>query len=417
MKILQINNHHILKGGSERVYFETGKLLSTYGHQVYYFSSSPHGTGVGDANSCIVETRSFEKSGFVSRLKNVSNFIYSFNSAFMLDKFIHEIRPDIAHLHIFYGHLSNSILPVLKKHKIPCVMTIHDYRLLCPVSNLFDNNGSTCEKCSSGNQFFAISNRCNRNNYLFSTLSSLECFVRDKIFPYEKYIDKFILVSQFSKEIHETYRAQMAKKIIQLYNFVDLDRYMRTNRNEGYYLYLGRISREKGVCSLLKAVQNTSCKLKIVGTGDQLANLQSEFSSCSNIEFCGFKSGIELVNLIQGAKFVCIPSVCYDNNPMSVIESFACGKPVIGANIGGIPELVFDNKTGFLFPPNDSNALRQLLLKCEQMSECEYLALSDAAYAFAVNNLSKEVHYSKLIKIYSDVIESSLKKGQQIYES
>ncbi len=406
MKILQINNHHEVKGGSERVYLETGKLLAAHNHQVFYFSSAQPGKDISDSTHCIIDAKSFNKAGWISQLMNAGRFIYSSDVAARLDDFLSKVQPDIAHLHIFYGQLTNSILPVLKKHKIPCVMSVHEYRLLCPVYTLFDQQGKICDQCASGNYLPAITKRCNRNNILFSALSSLECFVRDRFFAYEKYISTFIMVSQFCKNIHDKHRPGMAAKSVKLFNFVDLDCFRRTETHDGYYLYLGRISHEKGIRTLLEAVQHTTYKLKVVGTGDLLACLEAEFVNYPNIEFCGFRSGAELAALIQGAKFLCIPSECNENNPMSVIESFAYGKPAIGSDIGGIPEMVINNETGFLFPPGDSNALRDLLQRCEQLTEDEYRSLCINAYEFVKQNNSKEVHYSNLMRIYDDVISS-----------
>lgn len=404
MKILQINNHHELRGGSERVYLETGKLLAENGHDVFYFSSSKAGINYQNRNTCILKAESFENTSKIKKIYNVFRFVYSIKVASCLDEFIKEVRPDIAHLHIFYGQLSNSILPVLKKHKIPCVMSVHEYRMLCPTYTLYNQNGEICNLCASGRYINAIKNKCNKNNFWFSAISALECFLRDKLFFYGKYIAKFIMVSKFCKDTHERYIPGVRNKSIKLFNFIDTSCFSRTQTHKGYFLYFGRISREKGIATLLNAVKNTNCHLKVVGCGDMLDAIKNEFLECPRIEFCGFKSGPDLEEVIRGAKFVCVPSEWYENNPMTIIEAFAHGKPVIGANIGGIPELVLDDLTGFLFQPGDSVGLSKLLLKCDSLSENDYQRLSLNAFDFANKNTSKEVHYSKLMKIYNDIL-------------
>jgi len=409
MKILQINNYHYLKGGSEKVYFETSELLKRKRHEVIYFSVKEEETFETPYSKYFVEPIQYKDVSFFTKLKNVTKFIYSKESKQKLEKLIIEEKPDIAHLHIFYGRLTSSILPVLKKYNIPTVMTVHEYRMLCPVYVMLDSKGKICEKCTNGNYFHCIINKCNKGDIFNSTVSALDCFIRDKFFPYEEYIDKFIMVSKFIMNKHLEYKPQLKNKVVQIYNFVN------TNFNEkelkishqNYYLYFGRLSREKGVLTLLETWKNfPNLKLKIVGTGELEKEVKTFVSNnkMDNVKILGYKTGEELENLVKNAKFVIVPSEWYENNPMNIIESFSYGKPVIGAKIGGIPELVLDNKTGFLFESKNVKSLVESINKAENLTDSEYLNLSKNAYEFAKENFNSEIYYKNLISVYKEVL-------------
>ncbi len=405
MKVLQINNHHALKGGSERVYLETGRLLEERGHEVSYFSTVADSDGVDKKNMRLLPAAVMLRKGFFDQAVQALDFIYSRSVARELDKFLTSNRPDVAHLHIFYGQLTNSVISVLRRHRIPCVMSVHEYRMLCPAYALLNQEGEICHKCAGGNYLNAVAGKCIKGNSSYSALSALESFVRDRFFSYQGSIHRFVMVSKFCLDLHVRYKPELKSKSVALFNFVDLDRFQYESNKSDYFLYFGRVSREKGVATLLDAVSSTALKLKVVGNGDLLDEFKERYSDRKNIEFLGFKSGEELAGLISKARYVCVPSEWYENNPMSVIESFAYGTPVIGADIGGIPELVIDGRTGYLFKSGDAAALRDLLLMCEKLSEEEYGQLSVGAREFAEKNNAKEVHLKTLEKIYKEAIE------------
>ena len=412
MKILQINNFHYLRGGSERVYLETVKLLKEKGHKVICFSTKNSKNEKTYYENFFVSDSDFLNKPFKEKIKLIFKFFYSKEAKQKLEELIIKEKPNIAHLHIFYGRLTSSILPVLRKYKIPTVMTVHEYKMLCPMYTFLDSQGKICENCAKGNYYHCILKKCNRNNLLYSFISALECYFRDIFFPWEKYIDKFIMVSQFILKKHLQYKPHIKNKAIQIYNFIDLDNFTPDYFHKGYYLYFGRLSREKGLLTLLKAWKDfPKLKLKIVGTGEMEPKIKAfiQRNKMLNVKILGFKNGEELKEIIKKSMFVIIPSEWYENNPLSVIESLSLGKPIIGSNIGGIPELIKDGFNGFLFKSGDVENLKNSIKRAESITKNKYFFLSKNARKFAEENFSKERYYTELIKLYSSLVKQKEK--------
>jgi glycosyltransferase involved in cell wall biosynthesis len=408
MKILQINNFHYVRGGADRVYFETSKLLEKHGHEVLFFSIKDQESEKHYSDKYFVKPFDYQNVGTITKLQMAAKFIFNSEAREKLELLIQNEKPDIAHLHIFFGYLSSSILPVFKKHNIPTVMSVHDFRMLCPISVLRNSKGEICEKCAEGNYLHCIAGKCSKNNLVFSLVSAMECFVRDRFFSYEEHIDRFIMVSQFTMDKHAQYRPSIKDKSKQIYNFIDLSKCSPNFAHENYYLYFGRLSHEKGVMTLLRAWRNfPDIRLKIVGVGDieKEAKQYIEEHQMSNVELVGFLSGDRLFDVVKRAKFIIVPSECYENNPMTIIEGFALGKPVIGARIGGIPELIQENFNGYLFESGDVAGLSNSIKKAESISEDAYVRLGKNARSFAEENFNEHKHYDELIKVYEELLK------------
>jgi len=407
MKILQINNYHYLKGGSEKVYFETSSLLEEKGHKVIFFSTGNEKNLKTKYEKYFVKPTNYNSSKIVDKIMSVHNFIYSKKAKKNLEKLILDEKPDIAHLHIFYGHLTSSILPILKKYNIPTVMSIHEYRLMCPTYLMQDINGNNCELCANGNYFNCIFKKCNKGSFSKSFISALECFIRDYFFNYVDFIDKFILVSKFIYNKHKQYNKIPENKMIQLYNFIDINNYKFEVNKGNYYLYVGRLSVEKGIMTLVKAFHNIpNINLKIAGIGPMERDIVDyvKRNNIQNIQLLGFCNKEYLEELIHNAIFTIIPSEWYENNPMSVLESFAYGTPVIGSNIGGIPELIIPEKTGYLFSPGDIEDLQKIILYSYDISINDYKDMSLNARKLIEGEFNKDKYYEELIKIYKSLL-------------
>jgi len=225
MKILQINNYHHVRGGSDRVYFETSKILEKNGHDVLFFSVKDQESEKHFSDKYFVKPFNYENVGLLKKIKLATQFIYNKEAQENLELLIKNENPDLAHLHIFYGHLTSSILPILKKYNIPIVMSVHEYRMLCPANIMRNDKGEVCEKCAEGNYLNCIIGKCTKSSLIYSSIAAMECFIRDKFFSYEKYIDKFIMVSQFILDKHIQYKPSLKSKSEQIYNFIDLSKY------------------------------------------------------------------------------------------------------------------------------------------------------------------------------------------------
>jgi glycosyltransferase involved in cell wall biosynthesis len=408
MKVLQINNFHYIRGGSDSMYLNTISLLKTNGHEVIHFSQKHPQNLESKYSNYFPLYEDYNKSSFLKKVASIGNFIYSRSASQNLERLILDERPDIAHLHIFYGGLTSSILTVLKKYSIPIVVTLHEYKLLCPVYTFLDGNDNICEKCAAvGNYLPCITKKCSKGSTLNSIMISTEATVRDKFFSPENYFAHIICVSKFAKEKHIQYRSSLEKKISHIYNFNDNLENREINFSKcNYLLYFGRLSHEKGILTLIQTVAAyKNVELLIVGTGPLETEIKEIITSSeiSNVSLLGFKKGEELYSLIAKAMFVVVPSEWYENNPMTIIESYFLGTPVIGAKIGGISEIVEDGSTGFLFDSRDKQDLANKINIGFNLSvEC-YKNMCTSASQFAKLNFSSESHYKSLMQVYSSI--------------
>lgn len=407
MKILLINNCHYSRGGADNVYLNTGKLLNEKKNEVYYFSQvNANNYPYKQSDDFIVE-KDFLKMSLIRKIISIPHFFYSREAKNKLNSLIHRIKPDIAHIHLYKGGLTSSILIALKKNNIPIVITLHDFGLLCPHNIMLDGKNNLCTRCVNGSTFNCIIHKCNRNNIALSTISAFEYMFHTTFVPFDKYFNTIITVSDFSKNFHLKSN-RMRKELIKLYNFFpNLDN-TQCNHNKGdYFIYFGRLSSEKGILTLLTAwkLKPRLSKLKLVGTGHIYNQLLKE-SIPENVELVGYKSGIELQQLICSASFTIAPSEVFENNPLSIIESYALGKPVIGSDIGGISEIIKDGVTGYLFKMKDIEGLSNKITLAEKINIEDYKLMSLQSREFAKSQFDPDTHYNQLIKIYQNCINS-----------
>ncbi len=400
MKVLLINNCFFRRGGSEAVYFGTADLLREMGHDVAFFSMEDDKNIHTDQPVYIVR-----RGG---RLTQMRNYFKNLEAAKMLESILKKEKPDIAHVHLFWGGISPSIFKVLHKHGVPLVHTVHDYRMVCPAYTFRNGKGEACEKCKGGRFIECFKGRCSKGSAIQSALMTAEMYYRNKKWHPAKELDGIIYVSNFAKQKHEELDSRFVKTPnVVLYNFSTVgEQYPPLVKDGGYYLFYGRLSHEKGVETLVNAfAKHPELQLKVVGTGPKEDELKQK--GCANIEFLGYKNGDELFNLVRNAKFVCVPSEWYENNPMTIVEAYSMGVPVIGASIGGIPEIIEDGHTGYLFESGNVDSLDITIQKSEALKFEEYSKLKYAAQAFAERNFNKERHYENLIKFYERIISNN----------
>lgn len=396
-------------GGAHTVYFNTGELLKKHGHEVIFFSSH-HAENIPCEQNKYFISNVYD----VPKVKGLLNYFYNPEAKSKLEKLIIEEKPDIAHAHLFWGNISPSIFHILKKHKIPLIHTAHDYRMVCPAYTFTDIEGNVCEKCRGQHFYWCAVKKCSKGNLLESLIMAAEMYFRNTFFSPVNNLDGVIYVSNFSKQKHLKYNPDFSKvSDLVLYNFVTKsNRHFLVQNERKYFLYFGRLSHEKGLNTLIEAFrQMPDLPLKIVGTGPEEKELIDYVHSnkLKNIEFMGFKTGDALKKLTSEASFVIVPSEWYENNPMTIIEAYSMGVPVIGANIGGIPEILPDGETGFLFAPKDAESLKHVIARASQLNEHDYKAMSDNALQFAADNFDEDIYYQKLIAFYNDIISCNLK--------
>lgn len=390
MKILQINNNHYRLGGAETVYLNTIELLKSKNHEVISFSRKNPKTILHGG-----------KEFFINQSESFVDRFYSRDAANQITNIIQKEKPQIVHLHSIIGGITFSILPVIKKYNIPIIITLHDFRLLCPAAHFWNGQYKVCEKCVKGKYYMCILNKCSPQGKTRSLAIATESYLRDFLFPYSQLIDAFIFVSKFSQRKFLSANNEIKLKSHIIYNFTN--DFELNNEMGSYFLYFGRLEYEKGIETLLSAFEKLpNVKLKIAGSGTLLRKLQT--INLPNIELLGQLNKKELNEVIKKTSFVVVPSECYENNPMSIVESFALGKPVIGSNLGGIIELIDEGKNGFRFEPENQNKLIELVEKCSNIESKEYNNLSEQAYRFAEGNFTSKIYYNALIKVYEDAL-------------
>ena len=408
LRVLLINNCHYRRGGADVVYLNTGDLLESLGHNVAYFSTKSQYNYETSYTEFFVRDVDALKLSFVEQLAYMPRKLYSMESANKLKKVIETFKPDVAHIHLYKGGLTASILPVLRKEKLPAVITLHDYSLLCPRNTFIDGDGNICETCLTKTRLNCIYKRCNRKNFYYSTINYIEFVLNNDILKPEDYFNKIICVSKFNYHKHSSHRL-FKDRFLHLYNFYPALSSNIPDISKGkYFLFYGRLVPEKGVKTILDtwARFGDEIVLKIIGGGamsDQIA-LDVKSRNRRNIEFLGFKKGEELFNYIRNASFVLVPSEWYENNPLTIVEAYSAGKPVIGSNIGGIPELIKEGETGFLFNMGDTYDLESKVRMAQGISDEKYQEMSVMAHKFAVEKFSEKSHYEELMNIYSEAM-------------
>jgi len=392
MKILIANKFYYPRGGDCIYTLHLESLLKSKGHDVAAFAIQ-HPENRPNAFQRYFPSEVSYSSG---RGKNLLKIVQRpLGAADVRKKFttlLDDFKPDVVHLNNIHTHLSPVLAEIAHKKQIRVVWTLHDYKLVCPRYDCL-RNGVGCRLCFS-DKINVLKYKCMKNSMFASILAYLEAkkWSKEKL---ELYTDVFICPSGYMK-------SQMLaggfseKKLMILPNFIsswendEPDR----KRRENYYCYIGRISKEKGIETLLQAAQQTPYLLKIAGKGPLFDDLKSRYAS-DRIEFLGYLNQEKVKMLIENACFSVIPSECYENNPLSGIESLCSGAPVLGADIGGIPELIEENRTGLLFESGNKEDLKN---KIEKM----YRITFDYAYIAqkAQKDYSAENYYSILMDIY-----------------
>lgn len=401
MKVLLINNRHFHGGGADVVYFTTGELLESDGHEYVYFSNHSD-----EAEQYKLESFFAPDIKKFGLLKKTSLYFNNKEAAAALDNLLAKEHFDIAHAHLMWGGMTAAIIPVLHKHGIPIVHTVHDYRMVCPAYTFRNGRGEVCERCKGGHFLQCFKYRCSKGKALESLIMAMEMFYRNRKWHPAKNLDGIIYVSKFAKDKHEEIDPLFkAAQNTVLYNFTTIgEQYPPIEKDGGYYLYYGRLSYEKGINTLLDAFAvHPELKLKVVGTGPEEEELKQK--RYSNVEFLGFKRGQELYDIVRHARFVCVPSEWYENNPMTIVEAYSMGVPVIGTRIGGIPEIVDEGKTGFLFESGRVEALEDVIKKSFAVSDERYVEMKKNAVMFAEEHFNSKTYPMKLIRFYGEVID------------
>ncbi len=411
MKILMVDKYYFIKGGAERYYFELKAVLERHGHQVIPFSMRHKQNFDSEYSAFFVdqiefnELRGWQKLAMLPKI--TGRVLWSTQAQDRIAQLIRQTKPDIAHLHMIDHQISPSILPVLRKYGIPILQTVHQYKLICPNYRMYiEQKEQICEKCIGGQFYHAVLEKCHKNALFPSFLVSVESYLHRGLGVYN-HVALFHAPSAFIGQKLVTGGVE-DRRVRHLFYAINVADYKPHYDHQGYFLYFGRLSSEKGIFTLLKAMKTiVQCPLKIVGDGPLRNDLErfAVQNELANVEFAGLKSGEELKQIVANAMFVVVPSEWYENSPLVVYEAFALGKPVVGAAIGGIPELVDHGKNGLLFRAGDfedlAEQIRHLLGHPEKLKPYGMAGRLKAEQQF-----DAECHYDHIMEIYQSLLSS-----------
>lgn len=405
MRILQINKFFYPRGGADIHFLDVCKMLEKKGHEVIHFSMEHPQNNFSPYSRYFVPNLDLrDVSGIKEKIKVAGRVLYYREAAKRLEQLIKITKPEVAHLHNIYHQLSPSILPVLKQHNLPMVMTAHDYKLICPNYRLY-TQGAVCERCKKHRYWEAIAHRCLFNSFGPSALSALEMSVHKLLGVYEKNLDCLISPSRFLRDKFREWGVTLPIEVMP--NFINPE--FRSQPNQAappgdYFLYFGRLVEEKGLPVLLAVAEKMpEVKIHLVGGGSDVRNLEKKIKKLSNVFLTGYKIGDSLMQEIIGSRAVIVPSTWYENYPVAALEALSYGRPVIASAIGGLLEIVRDNVNGFLFPVGDANALEEKMrILWLDRALAEKFGKAGREQVLTENN--DGIYYKTLIKLYQRLL-------------
>ncbi len=407
MNVLCINNYHYLKGGAERVFFEEMNLLKSKGCSISVFSRDHNQNVLSEYDKFFPSKIVTDQISYtLKELLLIPKLFYSMESKCSIQSLLNKIKVDVAHAHNIYGRLTTSILDTLRKNRIPIIMTLHDYKVLCPNYKMM-HHGKICQDCYKHSYYNAILNCCHKNSFVASAIYAFETYFNFIFKKYHNNVQYFISPSKFLKTKLIDF-GWPKTRIKYIPNFISSKNFTPNFVPGKYFLYIGRLSSEKGINTLIKAfstIKEKDIELKIAGDGPLEKKLRDFALKDKRIKFCGFLSGIELAIITKKALAVVVPSEWFENAPLSVLEAMAYGKPVIGSKIGGIPEIIEHNKNGYLFESGSADALAKVMITLMNKNHYDIEKMGREARERIENTYNEESHFNQLMKVYYEAKE------------
>lgn len=400
--ILLANKFFYRYGGVETYLFALADLLGRHGHAVVPFAMQHPDNLPGDWSRYFTSRIDYGDRSPAAQLRAAANSIYSFEARRQLRRLIGDARPDLAHLQHIYHQLSPSVLVELKNRGIPVVQTVHDYKPICPSYKLYvPARQEICFRCRGHRYYNAIAQNCTAHGLAASALVCLEAYLEWVTRAYARTVSIFITPSEFL-------RARLLdggiapSTVVAIPNFMDTTAYTPAYAGDPV-LFVGRLVPEKGAHILIEAARRlANVPFRIAGSGPEESRLRRQAEGLGNVQFLGRLAPQELAGVIRDASCVVVPSIWHDPAPLVIQEAFAYGKPVIGTTLGGIPEMIQDQITGFLVEPGRWEALVEPIERL-RASPAISAAMGRAARAFVEQRYSPEDHYQALLAVYNRV--------------
>jgi glycosyltransferase involved in cell wall biosynthesis len=409
--LLAINNYYYPRGGSETIFFEHNRMFEALGWDVVPFSMQHPSNLPSPWSEYFIDE--LEMSGdysLLQKLTRVPKVIYSFEARQRLAQLLDRAQPDIAHAHNIYHHISPSILGLLKRRGVPTVLTLHDLKIACPAYNMLARDG-ICERCRGGKLYNVVTNRCIGGSAVMSLVVGLEALVHKLLGSYRRCVDLFVVPSRFY--IDKFCEWGMPRSLFRhIPNFVDLSGYEPRYAPGDSFLYFGRVIRQKGVATLIRAAAQAGVRLQVAGTGPDLESARELAAQLhANVTFLGHLGGTALHNAVRSARAVVLPSEWYENAPVSVLEAYALGKPVIGARVGGIPELVRENETGVTFESGSVAGLGAALADVQSRPDTQLEQMGRSGRRWVEQEFTVGMYQQRILAAYRDLGVAMASRG------
>jgi glycosyltransferase involved in cell wall biosynthesis len=405
MNIVFANKFYYLESGVGRYMFDLRDMLVKNGHTVIPFAMKDGRNEVSGWSDRFVSPVETGRVRFdLAGLKTAGRFLYSFEARHKFAGLLDEVRPDLVHVNNIYHQISPSILPAAKRRDIPVVMTAHDYHLIAPNYSLF-HDGEICEHTRPDSFWRAIPNKCVKGSAVASALEACAMSLHRSLGLWRDNIDRIIAPSAWMAAILEEYGID-GSKIVHVPHSIDVKQWPSSQKGD-YALFVGRLSEEKGVETLIKAAAIAGdVPVRIVGTGpeDMYLHDLAEKIGAKNVTFVGWKKGEELKAEYEKARFIVVPSVWYEVFGLIVLEAYASCKPVIATQLGGLGEIVRDGETGKLVSAGDADGLASAM-KALWNSPEECARLGRRALEWVSTEFTPEKHYEAIMGVYKDVLD------------
>lgn len=406
MNIIVANNYLYMRGGSERVMFDEMAWLRGQGHNIMAFGRLQDECAHLPHHDLFPPIVDFNLVSGAAKVKASMNVVYNADTQQLFSQFIRRTSPDFIHAHNIYAGLTTAVLDAARRAGVPSLVTLHDYKLACPSYTMM-NHGRPCRRCVGRSFLLCLLTRCHKGSLPVSLISTLEASFNQWLGKWRQ--ARFLICpSRFLRELIVEH-GYPADQVRYLPNGIDPDKFKPTWEDNGYCLYLGRLSHEKGIGTLVRAMQGVKMPLRIVGDGPERQALESFVlaNDMNHVRFEGYQQGESLARLVQQASFVVVPSEWYENASMAVLETMAYGKAIIASRIGGIPEQVEDGGTGILVEPGNVEQLREAMVKLSENPPLR-LALGRAGRERLEKHFSLQLHGERLLQLYEEALGKPL---------
>lgn len=402
-RLLAINNYFYRRGGAESVFLDHIEMFEAAGWDVVPFAMR-HPANLPSAWSdyFVSEIEYGGAGGPVMKARQAAKVIFSLEARRKIQALIGRAPPRVAHAHNVYHHISPSIFGALKAEGVPLVMTAHDLKIACPAYKML-SRGRVCERCRGGGIHNVLLHRCVKDSVVVSGLVFLESLVHRSLGLYRDTIDRLVTPSRFYRDKLVEWGWD-ARRIAYIPNCIDTNAFKPPSHEGAYFVYAGRLAPEKGLATLVHAAALSRQRLVLAGHGpEQPALRHLAQDTGADVSFAGHLDKPALKRLIGEARALVLPSEWYENAPVSILEAYALGRPVIGTRIGGIPELVGHGETGVLVEPGNAAMLAEALAALAALSPNARGGMGAAGRDWVRREFSPDEYRQRTLNLYEAI--------------